>query len=549
MPDSASAAVDTEKFRLRRFIERLDDEGEVETHDENVALADISKIVEASDKAVRFKSAGPEKQELVANVMGSRKRLAVALETTVEEVVPAFQARLNNKQPVVHVDRDRAPAQQVVLEGDDADLTKLPFHPQHAFDGSTYISSAIDYAFDVDNDVTNVGCRRLSLRNKRECGTNVTAPSDLQRIYRAAVRRGEKLPISFALGSHPIDFMAAGMRIPADEITLVGTLRGEPVPLVKSLTNDIMVPADAEMVVEGYLDERGYVEPEGPYGEYVGYYGAMHMDPVFHVTAITHRDDVLHQTLLHGSGKSLAKVESAAMMSIRLEAQIWGMLKAARVDVRAVHVPQSGAEGQQIRIAINQQRPGQARNVISTLLGGVFSAKHVFVTDADVDIRSQDEMDWAMASRFQADRDIIVMTGIMGMPMDPSLETDGPTGAKAGFDLTMPMSKKGSLMATVSGAPDLQGSARYQTVEQALEAGPIYFTEIMEALGSRDGREIALELDALRQAGRLVRDENGRYLLGSADSGATGLTDEAHWHATEGDPNRHVSTDKITITR
>ena len=351
MPDSATAAVDTEKFRLRRFIERLDDEGEVETHDENVALADISKIVEASDKAVRFKSAGPEKQELVANVMGSRKRLAVALETTIEEIVPAFQARLANKQPVVHVDRDRAPAQQVVLEGDDADLTKLPFHPQHAFDGSTYISSAIDYAFDADNDVTNVGCRRLSLRNRRECGTNVTAPSDLQRIYRAAVRRGEKLPISFALGSHPIDFMAAGMRIPADEITLVGTLRGEPVPLVKSLTNDIMVPADAEMVVEGYLDERGYVEPEGPYGEYVGYYGAMHMDPVFRVTAITHRDDVLHQTLLHGSGKSLGKVESAALMSIRLEAQIWAMLKAARVDVRAVHVPQSGAEGQQIRIA------------------------------------------------------------------------------------------------------------------------------------------------------------------------------------------------------
>ena len=290
MPDSASTAVDTEKFRLRRFIERLDADGEVETHDGNVALADISKIVEASDKAVRFKSAGPEKQELVANVMGSRKRLAVALETTVEEVVPTFQARLNNKQPVVHVNRDQAPVQQVVLEGDDADLTKLPFHPQHAFDGSTYISSAIDYAFDADNDVTNVGCRRLSLRNKHECGTNVTAPSDLQRIYRAAVRRGEKLPISFALGSHPIDFMAAGMRIPTDEITLVGTLRGEPVPLVKSLTNDIMVPADAEMVIEGYLDERGYVEPEGPYGEYVGYYGAMHMDPVFRVTAITHRE-------------------------------------------------------------------------------------------------------------------------------------------------------------------------------------------------------------------------------------------------------------------
>ena len=101
--------------------------------------------------------------------------------------------------------------------------------------------------------------------------------------------RGEKLPITFTVGTHPLDFFAATMRTPGDELAMVATLRGEPAAVVKSLTNDILVPADAEMTLEGYLDERGYVEPEGPFGEYMGYYGAIHMDPVFHCTAITMR--------------------------------------------------------------------------------------------------------------------------------------------------------------------------------------------------------------------------------------------------------------------
>jgi 2,5-furandicarboxylate decarboxylase 1 len=115
----------------------------------------------------------------------------------------------------------------------------------------------------------------------------VTAPSDLKGIYTAAIARGERLPITFTLGTHPLDFFAATTRQGGDELSLVATFRGEPAPVVKSLTNDILVPADAEVTLEGYLDDRGYCEPEGPYGEYMGYYGAIHMDPVFHCTAIT----------------------------------------------------------------------------------------------------------------------------------------------------------------------------------------------------------------------------------------------------------------------
>ncbi len=230
---------DMEKFRLRGFVERLIDQGEVQVHDEPVALADLSPIIEGTEKAVLFRKAGPERVELVANVMGARTRLAAALGVPVREMWAEFQRRLDDPQPKAEVASKDAPVHQVVLTGADADLTKLPFHAQHEFDGSVYLTSGIDYVIDPESGLTNVGCRRLSLRSRHECGTNVTARSHLRQIYLKCAARKERLPISFACGSHPIDYMAAGLRVRQDEVALVGTLRGEPVPLVKSVTNDI----------------------------------------------------------------------------------------------------------------------------------------------------------------------------------------------------------------------------------------------------------------------------------------------------------------------
>ena len=528
--------VDTERFRLKRFVEKLDAMGEVTTIEEPTELTNLAAEIEANEKAVLFKSVGPEKLELVANVNGSRRRLAAALDVEEDKVIDEFQRRLDTPQPIVDVSQGDAPVQKIVLKGNDADLTKLPFYIQHHFDGSAYLSSGIDYSVNPETGTTNVGCRRLSLRNSKTAGTNVTAASDLKRIYQGCVKRGEKLPISFAVGSHPIDYMAAGMRIPADEVSLVSTLRGEPLPLVKCLTNDIRVPADAEMVIEGYFDERGYVEPDGPYGEYVGFYGPMHMDPVFHVTAITMRDDMLHQSLLHGSGPEIHRAESVQLLTIRVEAQIFKILRTMGVIVIDVYVPPGSAEGQNVRISIKQMRPGQSRNIIAAIFAGIFGAKHVFVTDEDVNIRDQHAFEWAFVSRFQADRDLVLFEGMMGMPMDPSLDGKGIIGAKAGFDLTLPLQSRGKLTMRVAKASRLEGSARYQTVTQALEENTLmFFSEIVDALGSRDGREIAVQLDELRSDGKLMRNADGQYLLGQADKGMTGLHGPQH-----DDPNANT---------
>ena len=128
-----------DKFRLRRFVEKLDAMGEVETHEAQTNLSDIAVIIENSPKVVWFKNVGPEMLELVANVNGSQKRLAVAMGVSEGKVVEEFKRRLDNPQPVIEVERKNAPVQQIVLEEDQADLTKLPFYLQHQFDGSAIV--------------------------------------------------------------------------------------------------------------------------------------------------------------------------------------------------------------------------------------------------------------------------------------------------------------------------------------------------------------------------------------------------------------------------
>jgi UbiD family decarboxylase len=508
----SATAVDFEKFRLRPFIERLAELGEVETHEEPVPLAGLSALVEASPKATLFKRVGPERYEMVAAVSGSRRRIAAAFGVDESEVVKEFARRMANPQPVVEVPTGSAPVQEVVRTGTDIDLAKLPFHLQHEFDGCTYISSAIDYTVDPATGKNNVGCRRLMLRDRQTMRSNLSQPSDLKRIYLAAVARGEKLPVSFAVGSHPLDFLAAGLRIPADEFGLVGTLRGERVPMAKGITNGVPAPADAEMVIEGYFDELGYREKEGPYGEFWGFYGPVHMDPVFHVTAITMRKDVLYQTVLH-SGRRLARTDSANLGAVTTEAAVWRALSGAGIVPAAVYCVINAAARSHVRVALKRGTPGQARLAISALFAMPF-VKHVTIVDDDVDVRADDMVEWAMSTRFRADRDVVVADGFNGFYMDPTADTRNSI-AKIGFDATAPYGGPENIEAWRPQAAQMtKNPPRYQTVRQALEeSGPLYFRQIMEAVGSDDGREVALELDQIAKGGGLDRTENGQWTL------------------------------------
>ena len=193
---------------------------------------------------------------------------------------------------------------------------------------------------------------------------------------------------------------------------MIGALRGAPVPVVKCVTSDIYVPADAEYVIEGYLDPAGHVEPEGPFGEYVGYYGVVKRNPVLHITAITHREDALFQTLTIG-GRTLAHTDTTQLTSLKTESAAWAALMASVREPLAVFATPSSGGGCMAWacFVLRQRLPGDARNAIAAVFGSHAEAKHVFVFDPDIDVFSDAEADWAFATRFQADRDLITGSG------------------------------------------------------------------------------------------------------------------------------------------
>jgi 3-polyprenyl-4-hydroxybenzoate decarboxylase len=164
-----------------------------------------------------------------------------------------------------------------------------------------------------------------------------------------------------------------------------------------------------------------------------------------------------------------------------------------------------------VRVSLRQRNPGEARNAIAAVFCSSGDVKHVFVVDDDIDVFSDDQIDWALSTRFQADRDMVVASGFRAVPLDPSLEGKR-AGAKAGFDCTKPFGKANSFEFKIPVPPALPDRKR-ASVEQVLAEGPATYLDLMAALGTRDGREILPVIDKLYAQGTLGRLDDGRYVL------------------------------------
>jgi 2,5-furandicarboxylate decarboxylase 1 len=506
---TSQPALDLDRFRLRTFIEELARHSEIDIVSEAVKLTDVAAALHGVQKACWFKKVGPEQAELCGNIVASRSRIALAFGVEPRDLLPELLRRLQVQPEIIEISAQSAPVQQVIFKGDEIDLTKLPVHLQHALDGGHYISGSIDYCIDPKTGWTNVGFRRLMLRGRRVTGVDLTAPSDLRTIYEAARARGEKLPIAFVIGCHPADMVAATMRVPVDELGLVASLRGTALPVVKCVTNDIRVPADAEYVLEGYLDLEGHVEEEGPFGEFLGYYGGVKHNPLFHVTAITHRRDALFQTVTI-SGAHMASTDTAVLETVRTEVNVWQTLSGIVREPIDVYAPISTGGMLTARVSIRQRSAGEARNAIYGLLASVL-VKVLYIVDPDIDIFSDEQMDWAMATRLQPERDVILVENVRSLPLDPTLNGKH-VGSKIGFDLTWPYGTSEELEKKTP-SPPTYGAGEFKSIQAALEHGPKYMQDLVAISGLSDGREVVRALEELEPHGKLSRDEKGRYLL------------------------------------
>jgi len=214
--------------------------------------------------------------------------------------------------------------------------------------------------------------------------------------------------------------------------------------------------------------------------------------------------------MLHGN-RNMTRMEATPIGCLHTESAVWAVLRAARIEPTAVHAVDSVATGQHVRVAIDSDAPpGQARAVISALFARP-GMKHVVVVDSDIDVRNDADVEWAMSTRFRPDRDLVVAEGLPGYYSDPTISGSG-TLSKVGIDATAG-SPGDALVNWRPTPPRVSRARRAGSVREALQDGPLYFREIMDALGSDDGREVAVELDLLREEGVLTRGPNWQWEL------------------------------------
>ena len=243
---------------------------------------------------------------------------------------------------------------------------------------------------------------------------------------------GQPLDVAIVIGVDPLTLLASQAIVPIDhdELEIAGALQGRPLPVVKCRTSEIRVPAEAEIVIEGRI-LPGVREPEGPFGEFPQYYGPRANREVMEVLAVTHRKDAIFHTIVGGG------LDHQLLGAIPKEATLLTHLRRNFPNVLDVHLSPGGVMRFHLFVKLKKTQEGQAKNVIMGAFAGSFDLKHVIVVDEDVDIHNPTEVEWAMATRFQADRDLLIVPESQGSKLDPS-NRDG-VGAKMGIDATKPL--------------------------------------------------------------------------------------------------------------
>jgi len=368
---------------------------------------------------------------IVCNVVASRRALAFALGVDERGLAAEYARRIKDHvKPVVVPD---PPFRHRTLTGPAMDLASLPIPRYFPGDAGRYLTAGMLVARDPDTGVETEGYHRFQLKGRDRMGVSLHSRRRMFEYQRRAEAKGQALPCAIVLGLHPLVSMGSLAYPPADvgKFEVVGGLLGEPLQVAPCATIDLHVPASAEIVIEGEI-LPGVREPEGPFGEFTGYLSRRSTEHVFVARAIAMRERPWFQSI--GSGRAGDHITTLGLIR---EAEIANALGRVIPNVRGVHVPLSGTSSFTAYVSIAQSRPGEAKHVIPIVLGVDHYLKLVIVVDDDIDVFDEAEVLWAIATRMQADRDLVVISGSLGAMLDPSADDRGIT-AKLGIDATRP---------------------------------------------------------------------------------------------------------------
>ena len=413
---------------LQEYLTRLESAGKLHWIEQRVDPAwEVTAITrQVFDRygwnarpALGFRQVGASEFPLVIGVVGGSPEIyALALSTTVEKISEVWERA--QRHPIDPVSAPTGLCKEIILRGSEIDLGSLPqvvWTPGQ--DPGPYITAPVIITKDAETGRRNVGTYRLQLKGANRLGLYVGGAQHAARHIRQYEANKQDMPVAIAIGVDPTIVLSSISKFPygTDELAVAGGLRGEAVQLVRCETVDLEVPANAEIVLEGFL-RAGYREQEGPFGEFSGYMSPGGQQPVIELTCITRRRTPIYHSFL----SQMPPSESSCIRSLSRSAAVYHHLRhVLGLPVRAVHFTESGGASCVLVISIKKEYPEQVKEVA----WGAWSlmnkeGKFTVVVDEDVDVRSPFQVEWAMSFHAQPARDTFMVNGVVPSGVDPS---------------------------------------------------------------------------------------------------------------------------------
>jgi UbiD family decarboxylase len=417
---------------LRGFLKEAETCGEVlRVPDEVSTRFEISFVMKHFDvegPILLFERVKKSDTKVVANVCGTRKRVCRALNVDDDRVYPRLaEAWRSPRKPKVVKD-----VGDMMVEDD---LANIPILTHFENDASPYITAAVVCARSVDGVIENVSVHRLQMIDQRHLAIRLV-PRHLFKLWQTAKAAKKDLDVSISVGVHPAVLLAASSPLPfgVSEFDVANTLMNDRLRLMRCEHVDAYAPSDAELVLEGRISATKEVV-EGPFVDITGTYDVPRKQPVVDIVGVMHREDYVYEGLLPSGA------EHRLLMGLPHEVLIWEAVSKVVPKVFAVNLSVGGCGWLHAVISIEKQLDGDGKNALLAAFAAHASLKHAVVVDSDIDVFNTNEVEWAIATRFQASEDLVVINNVRGSTLDSSADQLTGLTTKVGVDATRPFSK------------------------------------------------------------------------------------------------------------
>ncbi len=414
---------------LEKFIETLKKDEKItvvkKPISKNFEIAGVLKTLEP--QSLLFENVEDCEFRVSGNLFCTKSQIADYFGIETQEIIPTLANAIDNRSLPEEI--DDAPCQEVVESN--VDLNKLPILFHNKVDGGPYISSGVVVASDPEFG-QNLDFHRAMQIEKNKMVARVVKGRDFAKF----LEKNGEIDVAFCIGNTPEVLIAAATSVKTgiNELEIANALR--PLRVTKAKTTDLLIPADCEFVIEGriFYEER---HDEGPFIDLTETVDVIREEPVFEVKKITHRKTAIWQALLPG------RSEHKVLMGMPREPTVFREIKDRGIDVLDVNITPGGSSWLHIAVKVRKQNEDDGLKALDAAFDGHKSAKHVWVYDEDIDIYDEQEREWAFATRFQGDVDMLVKDREAGSSLDPSAELGTKMTTKIGFDCTKVLDSKG----------------------------------------------------------------------------------------------------------